>query len=129
MTWNCYQFEVNSIQRWVFGSGKLSTSVGDGSTLVSGTSKELLKATLDAMRESIDNHTEFAWCVRRVLIALSENKPALAELLGAWSLLVSRYARGLSFSIGHPEEAHAMTQHADYFGPASPCLKMETIDA
>jgi len=23
VTWYCYQFEVNSIQRWIFGSGKL----------------------------------------------------------------------------------------------------------
>ena len=109
MTWYCYQFEVNSIQRWVFGSGKLRAIVG-GSQLVSGITEELLDHTLDALSQAHDDQIQFARKAGGVFIALAENPEALNSLRKVWPLMVARYAPGLSFSTGFG--------HADTVGKA-----------
>lgn len=73
MTWYCYQFEVNSIQRWVFGSGKLRAIVG-GSQLVSGITGELLDATRKALPEAGDHRIQFARKAGGLSIALSKEE-------------------------------------------------------
>jgi len=100
MTWHCYQFEVNSIQRWIFGSGKLRAIVG-GSKLVSGITDELLERTLDALPDEAGDRIEFARQAGGVFTALSEDETALAELRRVWPLMVTRYTPGLSFGIGY----------------------------
>ena len=102
MTWHCLAFEVNSIQRWIFGSGKLRAIAG-GSKLVSGITDELLEATLEALPVEVEDQLAFARQAGGVFIALSENEQAVAVLRRTWPLLVSRYAPGLSFSMGYAQ--------------------------
>lgn len=100
MTWHCYQFEVNSIQRWIFGSGKLRAIIG-GSRLVSGITDELLERILDVLPDEAGDRIEFARQAGGVFTALSEDEAALGELRRVWPLMVTRYAPGLSFGTGY----------------------------
>lgn len=103
MTWHALTFEVNSIQSWIFGSGKLRAIVG-GSRLVAGITDELIQATLNALPEDKSKaQIKFARCAGGALIALSEDKSALDELRRIWPLMVTRYAPGLSFSTGYAQ--------------------------
>lgn len=100
MTWQALIFEVNAIQSWVFGSGKLRAIVG-GSRLVSGITGELLEKTLEALPDAAAKDIQFARRAGGALIACARKESSIMALERVWPLIVTRYAPGLSFSMGH----------------------------
>lgn len=111
MTWHALIFEVNSIQSWVFGSGKLRAIVG-GSRLVSGITGELLRETLDALPDEVASDIRFARRAGGAFIAYARKTSSIVTLQRIWPLMVGRYAPGLSFSMGRGEGGSVKAAHA-----------------
>lgn len=99
MSWHCLVFEVNSIQSWVFGSGRLRHIVG-GSRLVSGLTDELLDAVLVGLGLEAERDLSFSRRAGGAFYAFAEDRAVIAQLAQYWPLFVSRYAPGLGFSMG-----------------------------
>ncbi|MDT8438125.1 MAG: hypothetical protein RQ729_03815 [Wenzhouxiangellaceae bacterium] len=102
MSWHCLVFEANSIQSWVFGSGRLRHIVG-GSRLVSGLTDELLDSVLAGLGLEAGRDMLFPRRGGGAFYAFSEDAEAIERLAQCWPLFVARYAPGLGFSLGRGE--------------------------
>ena len=98
MSWHCLLFEANSIQSWVFGSGRLRHIVG-GSRIISGLTSELLDSVLEGLALNPQRDVQFSRRAGGAFYAFSQQPEALARLAECWPLFVERYAPGLSFSM------------------------------
>lgn len=107
MSWHCLLFEANSIQSWVFGSGRLRHIVG-GSRIISGLTAELLDSVLHGLGMEAERDVRFSRRAGGAFYAFSQKPDALADLAKCWPLFVERYAPGLSFSMGTGEAETAM---------------------
>ena len=107
MSWHSLVFEANSIQAWVFGSGRLRHIVG-GSRIISGLTSELLDAVLDGLGLEPERDVQFSRRAGGAFYAFSRQPEALAQLAECWPVFVERYAPGLSFSMGAGEGDSAM---------------------
>ncbi len=116
-------FELNSIQSYLFSSGKLRDMVGASELLdqlTNGSSEgNLLDAVLDAaeMKERI----QFSRRAGGAFYAFSEDAEAIADLRRLWTLAVQQTAPGLSYSIAEGEGA----DHARAFAAARDNLRRD----
>lgn len=111
MSWHSLVFEANSIQAWVFGSGRLRHIVG-GSRIISGLTSELLDVVLDRLGLQPERDVVFSRRAGGAFYAFSRQPEALNQLAECWPVFVERYAPGLSFSLGAGEGESAMEAFA-----------------
>jgi len=96
-------FELNSIQPFIFSSGRLRDVAGASELLDRLTSKGGL---LDAVCQELDPDQKKLRFSRRaggVFYAFSDDRQILSDLRDLWTLSVQQWAPGLDFSVGQGE--------------------------
>jgi len=96
-------FELDSIQNYLFASGRLRDVAGASELLDSLTSgdKNLLDSVCKAA--GIDGKVEFSRRAGGAFYAFSDDRAALEALLDLWTLAAQQYAPGLAYSLGMGE--------------------------
>ena len=106
MVW-CVAFEAKSIQPYILASNKLRDMVG-ASALVDELVEKPLGALLAALGLKEDEDVRFSRRAGGAFMAFLDDGESAQALAEAWSLIVPRYAPGLSFVLTRQEGEHAL---------------------
>jgi len=95
-------FELNSIQTYLFSSGKLRDMVASSELLDQLTNQNIKNNLLDSvlLAAEISQGVEFSRRAGGAFYAFSEDKTVLDKLLGLWTLAIQQWAPGLPYSLG-----------------------------
>ncbi len=105
-------FELDSIQQYLFASGRLRDVAGASEMLDQLTAKDGL---LDAVCEQagVNGVVEFSRRAGGAFYAFSEDEGALKRLRDLWTLAVQQFTPGLAFSLGMGQGAEDAVAFAD----------------
>ncbi|MCU7960117.1 MAG: hypothetical protein KZQ58_08985 [gamma proteobacterium symbiont of Bathyaustriella thionipta] len=95
-------FELNSIQTYLFASGKLRDMIAGSELLDQLTNQNIKNNLLDSVlcAAEISQDIEFSRRAGGAFYAFCMDKTVLDKLLGLWTLAIQQWAPGLSYSLG-----------------------------